>query len=384
MNQIQTLLFFVLFWHGFAGWGQEGIQNHGTMRLHEDGMLGIHTNFTNEGPFRNRAGLVGFYSDSNPIVLSGSSPPLFHDAEIFQDFVVSLELPLQIANNLNFIQGDFLTDKALPQIYVEMLQNAFTVGESNTSKVNGYVRILNQSRMVFPVGDATEFRPLTLEGAIFPVAKCAYFREDPNSPSAFPPFRTDLKPRDIEAVSRTEFWRLEGSSSGQVTLTWNQSSNLGGLAEDISQIVLVGWSKSDQRWIPLGTQSRAGDLDNGFAISRPIVPDAFKVLTFGILAEPEEVLTLDNYFLSPNGDGVNDVLVIEELAASPNNNLQIYDRRGLKVFEMENYRDEFGGVANVGKLVLERQTGLPEGVYFYLLRMHDLGQEFQGFLFLDR
>ena len=362
---------------------QPALQHNGDMQLHEGAQVGLYFSFVNQAPFEQETGLVGFYGDGL-IRVSGNFAPVLYDTEIAHDRFVDLQIPVSVSNNLNFIQGDFLTDKTLPQLYISLLQNAFTVGESNASKVNGYVTVLNQSQMVFPVGDETEYRPLTLEGDVFPLAKCAYFREDPNSPSAFPPFRTDLKPRTIESISNREFWRLEGSSSGQVSLTWNPNSNLGAIAEDVSEIVLVGWSKSAQRWISLGTQSTAGDLSNGFALSEPIVPDAFEVLTFGSLAEPEELLTLDNFFLSPNGDGVNDVLIIEELADSPNNNLQIYDRRGLKVFEMENYTDEFGGVCNVDNLVLDKEAGLPEGVYFYLLRMYDLGQEFQGFLFLDR
>ncbi|TNF74428.1 MAG: gliding motility-associated C-terminal domain-containing protein [Bacteroidetes bacterium] len=377
------LLFGILFLTILTAGAQPALQHNGGMQLHEGAQVGLYFSFVNQAPFEQDTGLVGFYGDGL-VRVSGSFAPVFYDAEIAHDFFVDLQLPINVANNLNFIQGDFLTDKALPQLYVALLQNAFTVGESNLSKVNGYVTVLNQSSVVFPVGDAAEYRPLTLEGDIFPLAKCGYFREDPNSPSTFPPFRTDLKPRTIEAISTSEFWRLEGSSSGQVTLTWNPNSSLGAIAEDISEIVLVGWSKSAQRWIPLGTQSAAGDLSNGFAISEPIVPDAFEILSFGSLAEPQEVLTLDNFFLSPNGDGINDVLIIEELADSPNNNLQIYDRRGLKVFEMDNYTDQFGGVCNVGNLVLNKEVGLPEGVYFYLLRMYDLDLEFQGFLFLDR
>jgi hypothetical protein len=269
------------------------------MQLHEGAQMGLYFSFVNEAPFEQEAGLVGFYGD-NLIRVSGSFAPVLYDAEIAHDFFVDLELPISVSNNLNFIQGDFVTDKVLPQLYITLLQNAFTVGESNASKVNGYVTVVNQSQMVFPVGDETEYRPLTLEGEVFPLAKCAYFREDPNSPSTFPPFRTDLKPRTIESVSTAEFWRLEGSSSGQVTLTWNPNSGLAGLAEDISQIVLVGWSKSAQRWIPLGTQSTAGDLNNGFAISEPIVPDAFEVQAGDVVdlgAHADEPPRADNHLL---------------------------------------------------------------------------------------
>ena len=365
------------------GIAQTALHHYGGMTLHEGAAVGLHTSFVNEAPFEQEAGLVGFYGEE-PLRVAGSHAPFLYDAEILRDRIVTLEVSLGVANNLNFLSGDFFTDKSEPQVHVTLLQDAFTVGEGNTSKVNGYVAMLGKQRMVFPVGDASQLRPLTLEGEVFPLAKCAYFREDPNNPSAFPPFRTDLKPRTVEAISRAEFWRLEGSSTGQVTLAWNANSNLAAIATDLSEVILVGWSKSARRWVVLGTQSVVGDLESGIAVSEPIVPDDYEILSFGTLAEPTDILTLDNYFLSPNGDGVNDALVIEELAASPGNNLQIYDRRGLKVFEMDNYTDQFTGISNMDGLVFRAEKGLPEGVYFYLATLRDLGLTFQGFLFLDR
>jgi gliding motility-associated-like protein len=362
---------------------QTALHHYGNMRLHGEAHLGLHTSFINDAPFEQKEGLVGFYG-ANILGVGGTFAPLFQDVEILRDAPVFVDVAFSVSNNLNFLQGDFETDRSLADRYITLLQNAFTVGESNVSKVNGYVTAVNKQRMVFPVGDALQYRSLTLEGEVFPFAKCAYFREDPNGPSTFPPFRTDLKPRSIRAISTSEFWRLEGSSTGQVTLSWNAESNLASLSEGDSPIVLIGWSKSTESWIAIGAESTAGDLENGFLVSPPFVPDQFEILTFASLAEPEEVLTLDNYYLSPNGDGINDALVIEELAESPNNNLQVYDRRGLKVFEMENYTDEFRGFSNLDNLVINAEKGLPEGVYFYLVKMYDLDLEFQGFLVLDR
>ena len=113
-------------------------------------------------------------------------------------------------------------------------------------------------------------------------------------------------------------------------------------------------------------------------------PDEFVLITFGSLGVAEEVFDLPNYYLSPNGDGLNDFLVIEELVDSPNNELLIYDRRGLLVFEASNYQSTFNGFSNTDNLVLDREAGLPEGVYFYVVRLLDLGTEYQGFLYLNR
>lgn len=366
-----------------AGIAQPTLQHYGGMQIHEGAQIGLYSSFVNQAPFEQQAGLFGFYGNKE-IRISGDFALLLSDVEIFRGPSVFLDQSVSVGDNLSFIQGDFRTDKTLPEIYITLLQNAMTMGEANASKVNGYVTAINQSRIVFPVGDAAQYRPLTLEGEVFPIAKCAYFRENPNAPSAFPPFRTDLKPRTIEAISTAEFWRLEGGNTGQITLSWNPDSSLGSIALTVSEITLMGWSKSSDRWEPLGTQSVTGDLENGFAISAPFVPDDYEILTFGSLAVPEELLTLENYYLSPNGDGINDFLVIEALDGTANNRVEIFDRNGLKVFEQDNYTSEFGGVANVDGLVLNAEKGLPEGVYYLLVTLSEPGLQLQGYLFLDR
>jgi gliding motility-associated-like protein len=380
---MRLLLFLVSAFFSAVGLAQPTLQHYGGMQLHDGAQLGLYGSFVNQAPFEQQAGLFGFYGNQE-IRISGDFALLLSDVEIFRGPSVFMDQSVGVINNLSFIQGDFQTNKGLPEVYITLLQNAMTLGEANDSKVNGYVTAINQSRVVFPVGDAAQYRPLTLEGEVFPIAKCAYFREDPNAPSSFPPFRTDLKPRTIEAISTSEFWRLEGGNTGQVTLSWNPNSNLGSIASAVSEITLMGWSKTSDRWEPLGTQSATGDLENGFAISAPFVPDDYEILTFGSLAQPEEILTLENYFLSPNGDGINDFLVIEALEGIANNRLEIFDRNGLKVFEQENYSSEFGGVANVDGLVINAEKGLPEGVYYFVVTLQKTALKLQGYLFLDR
>jgi len=380
---MRPLFFLVSSIFSIVGLAQPTLQHYGGMQMHEGAQVGLYGSFVNQAPFEQEEGLFGFYGNKE-IRISGDFALLLYDVEIFRGPSVFLDQSVSATNNLSFIDGDFRTDKTLPEIYITLLQNAITIGENNASKVNGYVTVINQSSIVFPVGDASEYRPLTLEGEVFPMAKCAYFRENPNAPSSFPPFRTDLKPRSIEAISTTEFWRLEGSNTGQVTLSWNTNSSLGSIALSVSEITLMGWSKTTDRWEPVGTQSVTGDLENGFAISAPFVPDDFEVLTFGSLAVPEELLTLENYYLSPNGDGINDFLVIETLDGTANNRVEIFDRNGLKVFQQDNYNSEFTGVSNVDGLVLNAEKGLPEGVYYFVVTIPETGLKLQGYLFLDR
>lgn len=131
-----------------------------------------------------------------------------------------------------------------------------------------------------------------------------------------------------------------------------------------------------------GWTCSVGDLVNGVAISGSFIPDEYELLTFGAFGEPRDFLDLENYFVSPNGDGINDFLEIPELALSPNNLMRIFDRQGSKVFEKTNYVNEFNGFSNQNNFVVDRESGLPSGVYFYIVSLDDLDLEFQGFLYL--
>ena len=61
---------------------------------------------------------------------------------------------------------------------------------------------------------------------------------------------------------------------------------------------------------------------------------------------------------SPNGDGVNDVFLIEGLSLYPNNVLCCYNRWGNQVFRMEGYDNTWDGTWD--------NLNLPDGTYFYV------------------
>lgn len=369
---------------GLVANGQTALYNSGNLRIHQEGQIGFHTNLINDGPFDENVGLAGFYG-TDLLTVSGALTPILYDVELLNDSGVFLNTSLAVANNTSFMVGEIITPRTNSAIHYNFLQNAIYAGENNLSKVEGYAMVTGQQNFTFPVGDIAQYRPLVINSnGINNLALCAYFFEDPNNPSTFTGFNTAIKPRSIFGISTTEFWRLEGSVLSRVTLSWNVRSNLAALTADVNSITIMGWSKSASQWVNLGRESLAGDLSQGIVSSAPFVPDDYEILTFGSAAEAEEFLTLDNFYLSPNGDGVNDFLEIAELEQSPNNLVEIYDRRGLKIFEKVNYVNEFTGISNMDNLVLNREIGLPEGLYYYIISMYDLELEFQGFLFLER
>ena len=381
------LLFFSL---GFAQ-AQTALYNQGNIRIHEGGKIGFHTDLINDAPFDQNRGITGFYGNSN-LSVSGTVVPEFYDVEVFTRNGLELQLGVDNTNNTNFVVGDIRTPRSNATVYYNFLENGFYTGEGDFLKIDGYAAITNKAQFIFPVGDSEQLRPLVLNSQdVNLFAKCAYFYESPASQSTFSGnFDTFQLDRDLEYVSNKEFWHLEGNIPSTINLSWNSRSDLAVLTDDITTIVPVGWSKESQKWVNLKSTGTLGTLEEGFVVSETFVPNEYEIITFGVSKIPyeplsKEILSLENYFVSPNGDGINDNFYIPELVEeSPNNIVRIFDRFGLKVFEKSNYIDEFNGFSNIDNFVISREEGLPVGVYFYTIYMADLDLNYQGFLYLAR
>jgi gliding motility-associated-like protein len=365
---------------------QTALYNAGNMQIHDQGQIGFHIDLINDGSFDENLGLAGFYGDL-PLTVYGSFAATFFDLEIANPDNVLLATGLNNSNNINFITGDFVTPRAETYTYFNFLTNANYNGSGDISMVDGYDGVNNQQNFTFPVGDDGELRQLVMQSSSEnSFAKCAYFFEDPNSPSTFASFDTNSKVNSIGNISSTEFWRLEGSVPSTVRISWNVRSNIAAIVDDASRIGIVGWRKSTNQWVSISNATAVGDLSGGFVSSSSFIPDDYEVITFADnLGEASEFISTDNFLVTPNGDGINDALEIPEIALSPNNSIYIFDRYGLKVFEMQNYTNtEFTGKATTNNFVISKDDGLPSGVYFYILSLDDLNLDFQGFLYLAR
>jgi gliding motility-associated-like protein len=351
-------------------------------------MVGFHMDVINDGTFDENLGLVGFYNDNNPLTISGAFTPVFYDSEVAVNDGLYLETSVGILNNFNFIQGNVFTPRNRSNVFLNFSDDSFYVGEGNNTKIDGYGAIANKDTFTFPVGDDDRLRPLTITSEnVNVLAKCAYFFVAPDNQSSFNEnFNTGAKDFNVAAVSNQEFWRLEGDSPSTVTLSWDERSNIGNLGEYISDLIVVGWSKSQQKWVNLGNSALEGEFSFGTLSSDTFVPNDYDIITIGGALDLNESLTtidLGNYFLTPNGDGTNDYLVIDGIEESPNNLLQIFNRYGVLVYYKENYRDEFEGISNRNMLV-KGDIGLSSGVYFYIITLNDIKIKHQGYLYLSQ
>ena len=97
-----------------------------------------------------------------------------------------------------------------------------------------------------------------------------------------------------------------------------------------------------------------------------------------------EVLQL----ITPNGDGKNEFLWINNVHTVPDNSLKIYNRWGVAVYEGENYNNQnnvFDGRSR-GRSTLSANDYLPAGVYFYIFE-YEKGPETitdSGYLYISK
>ncbi|SFR32005.1 gliding motility-associated C-terminal domain-containing protein [Robiginitalea myxolifaciens] len=375
-----------------TSWAQEGIANFTDIEMHGAGSLGIHTNFENHASFVNAEGLTGFYGGTGSIKVSGSQIPYFFDVEFASDQGVRLELPVEIENNANLIRGDLLTSRQELNGYPLFNFDSFYTGESNSSKVDGFVRVHNKSSFVFPVGRAGKLRVVEIESdAINAEITCAYFYENPALYSGFltrdtpRPFdnRSTLETTTGLRVSGLEFWFLDAALPSRVKLTWDEISNVSSLAQFLDDLRVVGKNKATGQWEDLGNTEISGGKDKGWIISETFLPQDYAIITLGGTRETEAYTTvnLDNYYISPNSDGVNENLKLDLTTEYRNNSIQIYDRNGLMVYKKDQYQGEFVGIANVD-MTYRRNSGLESGIYFYIITFHDLREKHHGYLYL--
>ncbi|MCK5441010.1 MAG: gliding motility-associated C-terminal domain-containing protein [Maribacter sp.] len=103
---------------------------------------------------------------------------------------------------------------------------------------------------------------------------------------------------------------------------------------------------------------------------------------------PEEEVEVFNV-VTPNGDGVHDVLTIGGLQNYPDNTIRIYNRWGVLVYTTKAY-DTAGNVfdgTSEGRVTVDKDNKLPVGTYFYILDYVDVTDKtvtMTGYIYLNR
>ena len=123
---------------------------------------------------------------------------------------------------------------------------------------------------------------------------------------------------------------------------------------------MVDFEEGETRSIRVRTTDSAGDF----------IEETF---TITLVANPDLELVIKTAF-TPNGDGVNDTWIIDNITLHPNSRVTILNREGRTVFESVGYQTPWDGTFE-GK-------ELPVDTYYYVIDLETGGRRYEGFVMI--
>ncbi|TKD55703.1 gliding motility-associated C-terminal domain-containing protein [Flavobacterium sp. ASW18X] len=129
------------------------------------------------------------------------------------------------------------------------------------------------------------------------------------------------------------------------------------------------------------------DLDGNFANDDTDEDGIPNYLDPDLIQQETEIEVFN--VVTPNGDGVHDVLRIANIENFPNNTVKIYNRWGVLVYQTKAYNSNgnvFDGTSE-GRVTVDQDRKLPVGTYFYIINYEDsIGnmKQLSGYIYINR
>ncbi len=342
--------------------------------FNNDGIYTINTgNHTAKAVFEQYENIQGLKR------ISGDGISSFFDVDFnsaIPTMAFDLKNNIDINGTMSFINGIVKVDSTFnPRTkgsygMVSFQNGAKVDNVRDVSYIEGDIEKIGNEEFKFPIGNKGFYRyaQITAPRNIKDVFMGKYMFND----KAF--FKEhSSKAGVINVLNTQEFWTIEKgnkNSKGDImlTLSWNEDTTpMELLREPLSELHIVRWDEKQKMWVDEG-----GIVD--LSTKEIKTPTSVKGYGYFTLATIKTDWILDEdvviyNLVSPNGDGKNDYFTIANIEKFSNNNVEIFNRWGAKVYETSNY----GNTGNVfkgyseGKVTVRKNQKLPTGTYFYIV-----------------
>ncbi len=349
--------------------GQDLHNVNGTISITENGILSVSQSFYNRGKVVNNGRLVvgeNWQNDGNyaaesmgAIVLNGTNEQYInHNAQTFNNVTISggdkiFQADLTIEGSIDFSDGKLFSQNGARLI---VGPGATVSGGSETSYVVGSLYISSGSNRYYPVGTEEFFLPVSLNNVADTEAIIGVIAHE-GKPS-------NVLDNTIAEISEDYYWETDlyagTTTEANVRLEFRGADFL----ESIELATIAQTENLSEQFEDVTWGSRGGTPEEGFVASKnPLDGRYFTIAKlFGPADRPPvNVLNL----LTPNGDGWNDYLEIENITAYPGSIVTIFNRVGTRLYEVSGYNNDdvrFTGTGNIGGA-----GELNEGTYFYVV-----------------
>lgn len=340
-----------------------------------DGEMYFYGHYQNQGLFsyttNSNTGYVVFEGAMDGMQkIEGSSPSSFYDVLFNKSGAqhsFHLTNDIATAGTVNLTNGVVLMDKAQGGAFV-FLKGSKAINAKNSSHVDGEVAKIGTESFRYPIGDKGYYRFAGIAAAAQDADKFTgeYFLDSTND--KYPHFsRTGV----LAEINNNEYWVINQgeatSNSVIVSLSWDTNTTPKNFSDNADLLRVVRWDEKQKLWVDEGGIVNHGEQ----TVTTPINVEGFGIFTLGIvkppLVHPGDVVIYNA--VTPDGDGMNDYFIIDNINYFPTNNVSIFNRWGRKVFETSSY-DSKGNVFNgyaQGNGVVNPDEKLPSGTYYYVV-----------------
>ena len=399
-HNIKLLFLFVLI--GVCGFGQTtnvgvvqvqpgtifssvaAFDNQSSASYTNDGEAYFYSHFNNDGVVTFTATSNGErytrfedHAQINPKVahrITGSETSYFYDvlynngAPILPTY--ELHSAISVAGEADFNLGIVQNDIHGGLFIFE--DDATAISVSDDSHVDGKVQKKGDDAFVYPIGDIKNDRGYYRLAAISAPDNTAheftskYFFESPIGKLAESQTPTTNKEGNITLLDRAEFWTVtkeNGSSDVMLTLSYSDQTTPVEIYTPEADIRIAYWDDGQKMWVDMG--GVVDDVEN--TVTTPVNINGYGIFTLARVADTSELIIYNG--ISNNGDGLNDYFYIKNIQNLANNNVKIFNRWGVKVFETDDYDTNgnvFRGYSN-GRATIQDNEELPTGTYFYVV-----------------
>ncbi|MEP1033899.1 gliding motility-associated C-terminal domain-containing protein [Ekhidna sp.] len=336
----------------------EGSASNSGLILNE-GALRLSGDWSNSGDYRSVSGTFTL-SGENQIFDPGAST--YGHLSINSSGMAVIN-DLIIGQSLELVNGVVsLTSESK----ILLSENAFISGGNADAYIDGALFTSTLGNFTFPVGTESEYLPVTLTNIQATDSVGVRAHSSPLAASVS---------SQIDAFSQSRYWEVIGSPSftaEAITLPLINENFI-----ENEEEAVIGISSLDQSVLSvLGLPSMEGTLESGFISTSANIPAGYYVLADkSILGPPIKVINV----VTSMQDGKHDFLRIENIEFYEDNLVEIFDRQGIKVFEMKGYNNAdrvFRGSANVGS-----RGVLQTGSYYYTVKLTSSKRE-AGFVYI--
>lgn len=340
------------------------LTNKGT--LTNGGELRISGSWMNLGNYTSEGGEVVFASDEDQVIN--------HNDQDFDHFILAgggnkiLMESVTINGTLEFESGKLVVEDGSR---IVLGPDVILNGTSEESYIIGEVHRQGVGELFYPIGDETNYLPVTLKNVQGdnPMIGIRTFSEQSEQGVG----------GSLESISNLRYWELLTDNTYQGSNIVLPIVNEGILADE--EEATIAQATSDvAKFYDIGRETVTGSVESGFVESAGLALGRYYVIGKSSTDETLPPIRVINV-VTPIQDGKHDFLRIENVELYENNKVEIYNRVGELVFQMENYDNQDRVFRGNGNVINNQE--LITGNYFYSI---SLGKNnvTTGYIFLKR